>query len=209
MISFQLFGKSIKISYDYHPLKNSNAIFINIGFLLGSSNHILVFRYDHECLCAKAIHRKFRHSATGIDRNLTSTPLKIGTSLAMGRKIRMIFFGRDERLFTGHNGHLFDRYAQPRIRKLLAIFLSRPSRLSRRRKEWKVQINYGKTDGIFDADGRVIRNIKYETIMYNEQIIVVITIIKYLLHLHCTLKKFHNSSVHKSYKKSYKKERNL
>ncbi|KYN33271.1 Dystrophin, isoforms A/C/F/G/H [Trachymyrmex septentrionalis] len=72
----------------------------------------------------QAVHRKFRHSATEIDRNLTSTPLKIGTSLVTdGEKNRMIFFGRDERLFTGHNGHLFDRYAQPRIRKLLAIFL--------------------------------------------------------------------------------------
>lgn len=75
------------------------------------------------------------------------TPLEIGTSLVTDReKNCMTFFGRDKRLFTGRNGHLFDRYAWPPIRKLLAVFLSRPGRLSGSRKGWKVQINYDKTD---------------------------------------------------------------
>lgn len=125
----------------------------------------------------KLVHRKFRHSVTGINRNLAGTSLEIGTSLATdGKKNRVTFLGRDKRLFTGRNGHLFDRYARPRIRKLLAVFLSRPARLSGRRKGWKVQINYDKTDGIFDADSRVICDIEYEAIMCNEQIIRIIKI---------------------------------
>jgi len=68
----------------------------------------------------------------------------------------MTFFGRDKRLFTGRNGHLFDRYVRPR--KLLAVFLSRPGRLSGKRKGWKVQINYDKTDGIFDAESSTAKS---------------------------------------------------
>lgn len=149
----------------YYPSKNVDARLI-VGFFFGlfwPYSWYLVLRYDHESLRENVVHRKFRHLATGIDCNSTGTPLEIGTSLVTaGEKNRMTFLGRDKRLFTGRNGHHFDRYVRPRIRKLLAAFLSRPGRLSGRRKGWKVQINYDKTDGIFDANDGVICDIEYE-----------------------------------------------
>lgn len=83
-------------------------------FLLDSSDPILRISYFGTTIriSAKVVHRKFRHSATGIDGNPTGTPLEIGASLATdGGKDCMTFFRRDKRLFTGRNGHLFDRYA--------------------------------------------------------------------------------------------------